>query len=82
MKYLLPGVVLGVITGAQLMDQMELKHFNVVVGALVVGFVVSQVVKEKIFKSKNRSSPAMAQVPCAGLVSSSLAPSRMEQGQW
>ena len=40
MKYLLLGVVFGVITGVQLMDQMELKHFNVVIGALVVGFVV------------------------------------------
>ena len=41
LKYLLPGVVLRVIAGVQLMGRMELQHFNVVIGSLAVGFVES-----------------------------------------
>ena len=47
LKYLLPGVVLGVIVGIQLMDRMEPRHFSLIIGVLAVSFVVFQLVKER-----------------------------------
>jgi len=52
LKYLLPGVLLGVLTGVQVMGRLEPRHFSLIIGILAVSFVVFQVVKERVFKNK------------------------------
>ncbi len=67
LKYLLPGVVLGVIAGIQLMDRMEPRHFSLIIGVLAVSFVVFQLVKEKVFKNETPFVPGYGTGMVAGL---------------
>ena len=67
LKYLLPGVVLGVIAGIQLMDRMEPRHFSLIIGVLAVSFVVFQLVKEKVFKNETPFVPGYGTGTAAGM---------------
>jgi uncharacterized membrane protein YfcA len=57
LAFLLPGIVVGVIFGARLIGQANPRQLNVVVGALAVGFVVFQFVKEKLFRAEGTFKP-------------------------
>ena len=67
LKYLLPGVLLGVLVGVQVMGRIEPSHFNLIIGILAVSFVVFQVVKEKVFKNETSFKPGYGTGLTAGL---------------
>lgn len=73
LKFLLPGVVLGVFVGVQLMGRFSPRQTNVAIGVLAVAFVVFQFVKETIFRAEGAFQPNHAVgVPCgvgAGITS-------------
>ena len=57
LKFLLPGIVLGVIAGSQLIGRFSPRQLNVVIGLLAVGFVAFQFVKEAILKAEGVLKP-------------------------
>lgn len=73
LKFLLPGVVLGVLLGVQLIGRLSPQQLNTVIGALAVVFVAFQFVKERIFAAEGAFAPTHAiGVPCgvaAGITS-------------
>lgn len=74
LKYLVPGVVVGVVIGVQLIGRFSARELNVAIGVLAVVFVLFQLVKEYIFKMEGTFAPNhKIGVPCgvgAGLTSS------------
>lgn len=65
LKYLLPGVVVGVVAGVQLIGRFSPRQLNIAIGMLAVLFVVFQLVKEKIFRAEGAFAPNHAVgVPC------------------
>jgi hypothetical protein len=65
LKYLLPGVVAGVLIGTRLIGRFTPAQLNVAIGALAVGFVVFQFVKERIFAAEGAFAPNhFVGVPC------------------
>src|SRR5262249_13792991 len=73
LKFLLPGVLVGVIIGVQLIDRFSARQLNFAIGILAVGFVVFQLVKEWIFAKEGAFAPNHAiGIPCgigAGITS-------------
>ncbi len=57
LKYLLPGVVVGVLGGVQLIGQFSPRQLNLAIGILAVAFVVFQFVKGKIFAAEGAFAP-------------------------
>ncbi len=55
--YLLPGVVLGVVIGVQLIGRFSARQLNLAIGVLAVLFVVFQLVKERIFRAEGAFAP-------------------------
>ena len=65
LKYLLPGVVVGVVIGARLVGQFTPRQLNIAIGALAVAFVLFQLVKEKIWRAEGAFAPNhLVGVPC------------------
>lgn len=65
LRYLLPGVVVGVIVGVQLVGQFSNRQLNVVIGILAVLFVAFQAAKEKILRAEGAFQPNHALgLPC------------------
>ncbi len=65
LKYLIPGVCVGVVLGVQLIGRFSARELNVVIGLLAVSFVVFQFVKERIFAAEGAFAPNHAiGVPC------------------
>lgn len=73
LRYLLPGVVVGVILGVQLIGRFSARELNIAIGLLAVTFVAFHVVKEWIFKAEGAFEPNHAiGLPCgvgAGITS-------------
>jgi uncharacterized membrane protein YfcA len=73
LKYLLPGVSVGVLIGVQLIGKFTPHQFNVVIGVLAVLFVTFQFLKERIFAAEGAFAPNhRLGVPCgigAGITS-------------
>jgi len=73
LKYLLPGVVVGVVIGVQLIGRFSARELNIAIGALAVLFVLFQWVKEIVFRAEGAFAPNHAVgIPCgigAGLTS-------------
>jgi len=73
LKYLLPGVVVGVFVGVQLIGRFSEREMNVAIGMLAVSFVVFQLIKENIFRAEGTFAPNHALgIPCgigAGITS-------------
>ena len=67
LKYMLPGILLGVLVGVQVMGRLEPGHFNLIIGVLAVGFVVFQVVKERVFKNETPFKPGYGTGMAAGI---------------
>ena len=57
LKFLLPGVVVGVVIGARLIGRFSARELNVAIGVLAVLFVVFQFVKEKIWRAEGAFAP-------------------------
>ena len=57
LKYLLPGVVIGVVTGVQLVGQFSPRQLNIAIGVIAVGYVGFQLVKERIFRAEGAFRP-------------------------
>jgi uncharacterized protein len=74
LKYLLPGVVLGVVMGVQLIGYFTPRQLNFAIGLLAVLFVTFQFIKERIFRAEGAFSPTHTLgIPCgigAGFTSS------------
>ena len=65
LKFLLPGVFVGVVIGVQLISQASPRQLNLVIGLLAVLFVAFQFVKEKIFRAEGAFAPNhLVGVPC------------------
>ena len=73
LKFLLPGVVVGVVIGVQLIGRFSARELNVCIGLLAVAFVIFQLVKERIFAAEGAFAPDhKVGVPCgigAGITS-------------
>jgi len=73
LNFLIPGVIVGVVLGVQLIGQFSPRQLNVAIGILAVVFVIFQFVKEVIFKAEGAFQPNHAiGVPCgigAGITS-------------
>ena len=73
LKYLLPGVIVGVVIGVHLIGRFSPRQLNFAIGALALAFVIFQLVKEKIFEAEGAFAPNHAiGVPCgigAGITS-------------
>ncbi len=65
LRFLLPGVVVGVVIGVQLIGRFSARELNLAIGVLAVAFVVFQFVKEKIFRAEGVFAPNhWLGVPC------------------
>ncbi len=74
LRYLLPGVVVGVLLGVQLIGNVSDRQLNLAIGILAVSFVLFQFTKERILQAHGVFRPNHALgVPCgigAGFTSS------------
>ncbi len=57
LKYLLPGVIVGVVIGVRLIGQFSARQLNIAIGMLAVLFVLFQFVKERIFRAEGAFAP-------------------------
>jgi uncharacterized membrane protein YfcA len=57
LKYLIPGVVVGVVMGVRLIGQFSPRQLNLCIGLLAVAFVVFQLIKEKVFRAEGAFAP-------------------------
>ena len=65
LKFLLPGVVAGVVLGVQLVGKFSPRQLNIAIGLIAVLFVGFQFVKERIFRAEGGFAPNHAVgVPC------------------
>jgi len=73
LKYLLPGVVVGVVVGVQLIGRFSARELNFAIGLLAVLFVLFQLVREAVFRAEGSFAPNhLMGVPCglgAGITS-------------
>ncbi|KAF0177588.1 MAG: hypothetical protein FD161_2392 [Limisphaerales bacterium] len=73
LKFLLPGVVVGVVIGVQLIGRFSARELNVCIGLLAVAFVAFQLLKERIFAAEGAFAPNhKIGIPCgigAGITS-------------
>jgi len=74
LRYLLPGVVVGVAVGVHFIGRFSPRQLNVAIGLIALAFVAFQVFRETIFRAEGAFAPNHAVgVPCgvaAGLTSS------------
>lgn len=69
LRYLLPGAVIGVVLGVQLIGRFSARELNLAIGVLAVAFVTFQGVKEAIFRAEGTFAPNhRIGVPC-GIIS-------------
>ena len=63
--YLLPGVVVGVVIGVQLIGRFSARELNLAIGLLAVAFVTFQLVKEAVFRAEGAFEPShVTGIPC------------------
>jgi uncharacterized protein len=74
LKFVLPGVIVGVVIGVQLVDYLTPRELNIAIGCIAVAFVLFQITKERIFAAEGVFKPNYKiGVPCglgAGITSS------------
>jgi uncharacterized membrane protein YfcA len=73
LRFLIPGVIVGVIIGVQLINRFSARQLNVSIGVISMAFVLFQLAKEKIWAAEGKFAPNHAVgIPCgivAGLTS-------------
>ena len=57
MLYLLPGVLVGVVIGVQLIGKFSPRELNIAIGLLAISFVIFQFVKAAIFRAEGAFAP-------------------------
>jgi len=57
LRFLIPGVVVGVLIGVHFIDRFSSRELNVAIGVLAVGFVLFQFSKESIFRLEGIFAP-------------------------
>lgn len=57
LRFLLPGVVVGVLIGVQLVGRFSARELNIAIGLLAISFVTFQLVKERIFRVEGAFQP-------------------------
>ncbi len=57
LKYLLPGVVIGVIAGISFVGRFSPRQLNIAIGVIAVTFVVFQLTRELIFRMEGSFKP-------------------------
>lgn len=57
LKFVLPGVIAGIIIGVQLIGRFSARELNVAIGCIAVAFVLFQLVKDKIFRAEGVFEP-------------------------
>ena len=57
LRFLLPGVIVGIIIGVQLIGRFSARELNIAIGCIAVAFVLFQLVKEKIFRAEGTFAP-------------------------
>ena len=60
LKYLLPGVVVGVVIGVQFIGRFSPRQLNIAIGTLAVLFVLFQFVKQRVFRAEGAFAPSHA----------------------
>ncbi len=74
LAFVLPGVVVGVVIGVQLVGLLNARQLNVAIGCIAVSFVGFQLAKERIFAAEGAFTPNYKiGIPCglgAGITSS------------
>ena len=68
LKFLIPGVIAGVLIGVQLIDRFSSRQLNVTIGIISMAFVLFQLAKEKIFAAEGKFAPNHAIGIPAGIV--------------
>ncbi len=58
LAYLLPGVVGGVLVGVRLIGRFSARELNLAIGLLALGFVLFQLVKERVFRAEGVFRPS------------------------
>lgn len=65
LRYLLPGSIVGIVIGVQLIDRFSSRQLNVAIGCIAVGFVFFQLLKDRIFAAEGAFAPShRVGVPC------------------
>src|ERR1041385_1201390 len=65
LRFLIPGVLVGVLIGVQLINRFSARQLNISIGVISMAFVLFQLAKEKIFAAEGRFAPNHAiGVPC------------------
>jgi hypothetical protein len=68
LKYLLPGVIVGVIAGISFVGRFSPRQLNIAIGAIAVAFVVFQLAREWVFRMEGSFQPNHAVgLPCGVL---------------
>lgn len=57
LKFVLPGVIVGIMVGVQLIGHFSARELNVAIGCIAVAFVLFQLVKERIFRAEGSFAP-------------------------
>src|SRR6185295_17839628 len=57
LKFLLPGVVIGVVIGVRLIGRFSARELNIAIGVLAVLFVLFQLTKKMIFRAEGAFKP-------------------------
>ena len=57
LKFVLPGVIAGIVLGVQRIDRFTPRELNIAIGCIAVGFVLFQLVKDKIFRAEGAFAP-------------------------
>jgi uncharacterized membrane protein YfcA len=65
LRYLLPGVIIGVIAGVRLINRFSPRELNIAIGVLAVSFVIFQLLKQHIFRAEGAFAPNhLIGIPC------------------
>ncbi len=65
LKFLLPGTVVGIVIGVQLVGQFSPRQLNFAIGCIAVLFVIFQISKERLFRAAGAFTPThQVGVPC------------------
>lgn len=57
LKFVLPGVIAGIVIGVQLIGRFSARELNIAIGCIAVTFVLFQLVKDKIFRAEGAFAP-------------------------
>lgn len=57
LKFVLPGVIVGIVIGVQLIGRFSARELNMAIGIIAVTFVLFQLVKDRIFRAEGAFAP-------------------------